>query len=70
MINSGTYEFNSIQNLTDFIRPLIIEGYSVAVNTIFKKYPWEHDIEKFIVYVSEKGCKMSVWCEASNESEE
>lgn len=73
MINSGTYEFNSIQNLIDFIRPLIIEGYSVAANTTFKKYPWEHDIEKFTVYVGEKGAKFYC-CEetelAPNESEE
>ena len=57
MINSGVYEFNSIQNLIDFIRPLIIEGYPVAANTTFKNYPWEHDIEKFTVYVGEKGVK-------------
>lgn len=69
-INSGAYEFNSIQNLTDFIRPLIIEGYPVAVNTIYKEYPWEHDIEKFTVCVGGKGCKISVYCEAPNESEE
>ena len=35
MINSGTYEFNSICNLMDFVKPLVVEGYSVAINTIF-----------------------------------
>lgn len=35
MINSGTYEFNSIFNLMDFVKPLVVEGYSVAINTVF-----------------------------------
>ena len=61
IINPGTYEFNSIFNVMDFVKPLLVEGYSVAVNTTFKKYPWEHDIEKFTVYVGKKGCKMAIY---------
>ena len=60
MINSGTYEFNSICNLMDFVKPLVVEGYSVAINTVFKEFPREHDIDKFEVNVGKKGCKMAI----------
>ena len=57
MINSGTYEFKSLNNLLDFVKPLVVEGYSVAINTIPGTFPHEYTIEKFIVYVGEKGVK-------------
>ena len=60
MINSGTYEFNSIFNLMGFVKPLVVEGYSVAINTVFKEFPREHDIDKFEVNVGKKGCKMAI----------
>lgn len=61
IINSGTYEFNSIFNLMNFVKPLVVEGYSVAINTVFKEFPKEHDIDKFEVNVGKKGCKMVIW---------
>ena len=61
MINSGTYEFNSIFNVMDFVKPLIVEGYPVAINTTFKKFPRENDIDKFEVNVGKKGCKMAIY---------
>ena len=61
MINPGTYEFNSIFNVMYFVKPLIVEGYSVAINTIFKKFPRENDIDKFEVNVGKKGCKMAIY---------
>lgn len=57
MINSGTYEFNSICNLMDFVKPLILEGYPVAINTVLGKFPREYKIEKFVAYIGEKGVK-------------
>ena len=61
MINTGEYEFDSIYNVMDFIKPLIIEGYSVATNTRYKSFPCKNSIDKFIVYVGEKGCKMAIY---------
>lgn len=40
MINPGTYEFNSLYNVLDFVKPLLIEGYSVAINTAYKEVPF------------------------------
>lgn len=61
MINPGTYEFNSLFNVMDFVKALIVEGYSVAINTIYKQFPRENDIEKFTVDIGKKGCKVSIY---------
>ena len=61
MINSGTYEFNSLQNVMDFVKPLLVEGYSVAINTVYKDIPFENCIDKFEVNVGKKGCKMAIY---------
>jgi len=53
MINSGTYEFKSICNLMDFVKPLILEGYPVAIDTVRGEYT----IKKFVTYIGEKGVK-------------
>ena len=54
------YEFNSIENLLAFIRPLIIEGYSIATRTVFRPFPRENSIEKFAVYVIDKDKEMKI----------
>ena len=61
MINPGTYEFNSILNVMDFVKPLLVEGYSVAINTVYKDFPLEGHIDKFEVNVGKKGCKMAIY---------
>lgn len=63
MINSGTYEFDSILNVMDFVKPLLVEGYSVAINTVYKNVPFEikNCIDKFEVNVGKKGCKMAIY---------
>ncbi len=61
MINSGSYEFNSILNVMDFVKPLIVEGYSVAINTVYQEIPFENSIDKFIVNVGKKGCRMAIY---------
>ena len=61
MINPGTYEFNSLYNVMDFVKPLLIEGYSVAINTVYKEVPFENSIDKFEVNVGKKGCKMAIY---------
>ncbi len=72
IINSDTYEFQSLDNLLDFVKPLVVEGYPVAINTVPGTFPREYTIEKFVVYVGNKGVKF--YCdeptEALNESEE
>ena len=61
MINPRTYEFNSLQNVIDFVKPLITEGYSVAINTIYEEFPRENHIDKFTVDIGKKGCKMAIY---------
>ena len=62
MINPGTYEFNSIFNVMDFVKPLLVEGYSVAINTVYKDVPFDigNCIDKFEVNVGKKGCKIAI----------
>ena len=63
IINPGTYEFNSLYNVMDFVKPLLVEGYSVAINTVYKDVPFEIGscIDKFTVDVGKKGCKMAIY---------
>ena len=44
------YEFKGINNLMDFIRPLILEGYPVAIKTKNEAFPYDG-----IVYVAAIG---------------
>lgn len=61
MIPTATkYEFDSIQNVLDFIRPLIIEGYKISTETVFGKFPREYCIEKFVIYVIDKDREMKI----------
>ena len=60
MINPCTYEFKSLSNAMDFVKPLIVEGYSVAINTVYKDIPFSDDIDKFTVDVGKKGCKFTI----------
>ena len=63
MINPGTYEFDSLYNAIDFVKPLLVEGYSVAINTVYKNVPFEigNRIDKFTVDVGKKGCKIAIY---------
>ena len=72
IINPGTYEFNSLYNVMDFVKPLLIEGYSVAINTVYKNFPFQNGIDKFTVDVGKKGCRMAIYDpdeKASNNDE-
>jgi len=61
MINPGTYEFKSICNVMDFVKPLLAEGYPVAINTIYEEFPREKLIDKFTVDIGKKGCKIAIY---------
>lgn len=61
MINPGTYEFDSILNVMDFVKPLLVEGYSVAINTVCEKVPFDYRIDKFEVNIGKKGCKIAIY---------
>lgn len=61
MLNPNTYEFNSLQNVMDFVKPLVVEGYSVAINTVYEAIPFENGIDKFTVNIGKKGCKMAIY---------
>lgn len=56
------YEFKSLNNLLDFVKPLIVEGYPVAINSVPGKFPREYTIEKFIAHIGEKGSQLKVYC--------
>lgn len=53
-------EFNSIENLLDFIKPLIVEGYSIAVRTIYEEFPYQYKIKNFVVYLVDKDKDMKI----------
>lgn len=61
MINPGTYEFGSLCNVMDFVKPLLVEGYSVAINTVYGKAPFDYRMDKYTVDVGKKGCKMAIY---------
>lgn len=63
MINCNLYEFNSLQNAMDFVKSLLVEGYSVAINTVYTDNPFafQNHIDKFTVDVGKKGCKMAIY---------
>ncbi len=61
MINPGTYEFDSILNVMDFVKPLLVEGYSVAINTVYEKVHFDYRIDKFTVDIGKKGCKIAIY---------
>ena len=52
---SNIYEFKSLNNLLDFVKPLIAEGYPVAINIVPGKFPREYTTEKFLACIGEKG---------------
>lgn len=56
MNNPCTYEFNSLFNVMDFVKPLLVEGYPVAINTVSKEFPFRDSIDNFTVDVGNKGC--------------
>ena len=58
----NTYEFKGLDSLLDFVKPLIVEGYPVAINSIPGKFPREDTIEKFIAQVGEKGTQLEIYC--------
>lgn len=55
------YKFDSIHNAMDFVKSLIVEGYSVAINTKYKHFPEEQSIDYFEVYVGEKGNTLKIF---------
>ena len=66
--NITEYEFNSVENLLAFIRPLIIEGYTVATRTVFRPFPRENTIDKFTIYVADtQGKELSIMIKGDEE---
>ena len=47
------YRFKFLQNVMEFIKPLISEGYEVNVKVVKKPFPRENDIDYFLVEVKE-----------------
>lgn len=38
MIINNNFEFNDTSNVLDFMKPLLIEGYSASINKVHKEY--------------------------------
>lgn len=47
------YEFKGINNLMDFIRPLILEGYPVAIKTKDEPFPYGEYV--YVAAIGPKG---------------
>lgn len=62
------YEFRSLFNMMDFIKPLAVEGYTIAIKTVYKQFPRENDIDKFIVMVGPKGKDIKVFVTEDDET--
>ena len=55
LTNANNYSFNSHQAVLDFISPLILEGYPVAIQTIYEDHYWDKDrIDHYEVSIGEK----------------
>ncbi len=60
MIINNNFEFNDISNVLDFVKPLLIEGYSVSINKVYNKYMLDEE-GKFAIIVGNKGCKWQIY---------
>lgn len=60
MIIDNDFEFNDLSNVIDFVKPLLIEGYSVSINKTNKHFLYDGE-EVFTVVVGKKGCKWSIY---------
>lgn len=60
MIINNNFEFNDISNVLDFVKPLLIEGYSVSINKVHKEYLFDGE-DKFTIIVGNKGCKWEIY---------
>ena len=47
------YEFKGINNLMDFIKPLILEGYPVAIKTKNESFPYDGYV--YVVAIGPQG---------------
>ena len=55
LTNANNYSFNSHQGVLDFISPLILEGYPVAIQTVYEENYWDKGrIDHYEVSVGEK----------------
>ncbi len=68
LTNANTYSFNSHHAVLDFISPLILEGYPVAIQTIYEEHYWDKDrIDHYEVSVGEKKKRITVMTEQKEE---
>lgn len=44
MIDTGAYEFKSLSNAMNFVKPLIVEGYPVAIDTVYRDFQFKDNI--------------------------
>lgn len=51
------FYFNSLTNVIDFIKPLILEGFEVSMKPVYEKDCGYDKLDKFAVLVGEKQIK-------------
>ena len=64
-----SYEFKSHQRVLEFIGSLITEGYPVAIQTIYQKFPCEDCIDHYEIYIGEKGKPMKLYVNNGDKNE-
>lgn len=69
LTNINNYSFNSHQAVLDFIAPLIVEGYPVAIQTMFREFPRENDIDHYEVSIGEKKKPIKVMIEEEDDED-
>lgn len=60
MIVNNNFELSNISNVLDFVKPLLIEGYSVSINKVHKEYLFDGE-DVFTIIVGKKGCKIAIY---------
>lgn len=68
LTNADNYSFNSHQAVLDFISPLILEGYPVAIQTVYQDLYWDKDrIDHYEVFIGEKKKPIKITIERKEE---
>ena len=71
LTNTNNYSFNLHQAVLDFISPLILEGYPVAIQTVYEDHYWDKGrIDHYEVSIGEKKKPIKIFIQTDEEPEE
>ena len=69
---NNIYEFDSLYNAIDFIKPLIVEDYPVVIQKIYgekKHFPTELECKGFRVEIGPKGEEIKVYVKGEDKED-